>query len=72
MVAHTYLPPLALSVNDAARYSGLSRTRLYTYMADGTLQSFLIGGRRMIYRAAIDELFAQFCTPPTPSNDNEA
>ena len=60
--------PIAFSVNDAARYSGLSRTRLYAYMADGTLQSILVGGRRMFLRASIDEFFARLCTPE-PNNE---
>lgn len=48
------LPPIALTVNAAVRYSGLSRTRLYQLMDAGDLPSFTVGCRRMIRRDAID------------------
>lgn len=51
--------PLALTVSDAVAYSRLSRSRLYSLIKSGELPSFTVGGRRMIYRAAIDAFFAK-------------
>jgi excisionase family DNA binding protein len=48
------LPPIALTVNAAVRYSGIARTRLYQLMHSGDLESFTIGGRRMFRRDALD------------------
>jgi hypothetical protein len=53
------LQPIALRLQDAASYSGLSRSRLYSLMKTGEVSSFLVGGRRMIARTAIDAFFAQ-------------
>jgi excisionase family DNA binding protein len=51
--------PIAFKLQDAAVYSGLSRSRLYSLMKTGEVSSFLVGGRRMIARTAIDAFFAQ-------------
>lgn len=42
--------PLAFNVRRAAHYTGLSRSKLYEFIADGQLKSFLVGGRRMFWR----------------------
>ncbi len=52
------LQPVAFSISDAASYSGLSRSRLYTLMQAGDLPSLLVGGRRLIRREALDAFFA--------------
>lgn len=39
--------PLAFTVSRAAHYTGLSRSKIYEFMADGQLKSFRVGGRRM-------------------------
>ncbi|AQR63377.1 hypothetical protein BZG35_05760 [Brevundimonas sp. LM2] len=49
--------PLALTVQDAVAYSGLSRSRLYKLMQTGELPSLQVGGRRMIRRDALDAFF---------------
>ena len=49
--------PVALTVARAVDYSGLSRSRLYDMMRRDELPSFQVGGRRMIYRSAIDAFF---------------
>lgn len=53
------LHPLALTVASASHYSGLSRSRLFALMRDGEIPSVLVGGRRMIFRAAVDGFFAK-------------
>ena len=53
------LPPLALTVASASHYSGLSRSRLFALMRDGEIPSVLVGGRRMIFRSAVDSFFAK-------------
>jgi excisionase family DNA binding protein len=46
--------PIALNVPKAVAYSGLSRSRLFELIQSGCLPSFLVGGRRMILRDAVD------------------
>lgn len=42
------LPPLSVSVEEAARLTGFTRTGIYEVMAKGELQTFKIGKRRLI------------------------
>jgi excisionase family DNA binding protein len=51
------IQPIAFTVTDAVRYSGLSRSRLYVLIQSGDLPSFQVGGRRMIRRDALDSFF---------------
>ena len=50
------IKPAALSVQDAAAYTGLSRSTLYRMMERGELASFKIGIRRLIRTAELDML----------------
>ncbi len=52
-----HILPKAFTVAGAVVYSGLSRSRLYELMKDGSLASFHVGGRRMILRDALDSFF---------------
>lgn len=49
--------PLAYSIPEAARLTGLSRATIYNMFADGRLASLKIGKRRLVERAALDRLF---------------
>jgi excisionase family DNA binding protein len=49
---------LAYSPSEAARLLSVGRTFLYTLLQDGKLKSVRLGSRRLITRAAIDELLA--------------
>jgi excisionase family DNA binding protein len=46
-MAEETVVPLAFNVKRAAHYTGMSRSKLYEFIADGQLKSFLVGGRRM-------------------------
>ncbi|HAJ02300.1 MULTISPECIES: helix-turn-helix domain-containing protein [unclassified Brevundimonas] len=48
--------PVALSIPDAVRYCGLSRTRLYELIQARELPSAKVGKRRIIRRADLDAL----------------
>jgi excisionase family DNA binding protein len=48
--------PLALSVEDAARLLGISRTLAYESVARGELPSVRLGKRIVVPRRALDEL----------------
>ena len=48
--------PLAYSVRDAARASGLGRSTLYELMANGQLAYVKVKARRLITRQAIEAL----------------
>ncbi len=50
--------PLAYSISEAVRLTGLSRATIYNMFADGRLPSLKIGKRRLVERAALDQLFA--------------
>lgn len=43
-------PKLAYRIDEAVKASGLGRSFLYERMADGSLKSVKIGGRRLILR----------------------
>lgn len=47
---------LAVSVVEAAKMTGLSRSRLYELMQEGKLQSLSIGRRRLIRISALEAL----------------
>jgi excisionase family DNA binding protein len=42
------IPPLCLSVEDAARVVGYSRSGVYELIASGELKAFKLGRRRLI------------------------
>ena len=48
--------PAALSIPDAVKYSGLSRTRLYELIQARELPSAKIGRRRIVRRVDLDAL----------------
>lgn len=50
--------PLVASIDSTAELLGISRSTVYKLMSDGTLRYVQLGGRRMIPRAAIEELLA--------------
>ena len=51
---HEIVPPLSFGVSDAARYVGMSRTRLYELIGSGELKSLRVGGRRLILRSELE------------------
>jgi excisionase family DNA binding protein len=50
--------PLALSIKDTARLTGLSRTTIYELIAEGRLDAFKIGAATRITTASIKALIA--------------
>lgn len=48
--------PAALSVNEAARYIGISRANLYRLFQSGELTPTRIGGRTLVRRVDADAL----------------
>jgi excisionase family DNA binding protein len=50
--------PRLLSIKQACRILGLSRTSLYALMASGQLRSVTVGRRRFVPREAIEEFIA--------------
>jgi excisionase family DNA binding protein len=47
------IPPLSLSVEDAARVVGYSRSGVYELIASGELKAFKLGRRRLILMAEL-------------------
>jgi excisionase family DNA binding protein len=50
------MEPLALSVNDTAKALSLGRTSIYAMIADGRLEAFKLGRRRLIRMESIRRL----------------
>jgi excisionase family DNA binding protein len=50
--------PVWVTVKEAARISGIQRTRLYELFAEGTIKSIKIGGKRLVSFASIEALGA--------------
>jgi excisionase family DNA binding protein len=55
----TSLEPIALTIPDAARYSGLSRSGLYLCLRTNEVASVKVGGRRLVLRSSLDAFFAK-------------
>jgi excisionase family DNA binding protein len=49
---------LAVSINDAAKVVGLGRTSIYAMIADGQLDAFKLGRRRLVRVDSIRRLVA--------------
>jgi len=49
---------LAVSINDAAKALGLGRTSIYAMIADGRLEAFKLGRRRLVKAESILRLIA--------------
>jgi excisionase family DNA binding protein len=50
---------LAYRIDDFCRAIGLGRTKVYAMIADGTLRTVVIGGRRLVPREAAEALLKQ-------------
>lgn len=50
--------PIAYSVADAVKVSGIGRTTLYALMGSGILPSVKMGSRRLIRRLDLDQLLS--------------
>jgi excisionase family DNA binding protein len=58
----TYEAPRLLSIKNACRFLGLSRTTVYALLASGKLRSVTVGRRRFVPSDAIDEFIAALPT----------
>jgi excisionase family DNA binding protein len=52
------MEPLALSINDTAKTLGVGRTSIYAMLADGRLDAFHLGRRRLVRMESIRRLIA--------------
>lgn len=55
VIAPQSVPPLAVSLRDAARLLGVSDRWLWTQAQAGAVPSVMIGGRRLFRVAALDQ-----------------
>ncbi|MDC7695587.1 helix-turn-helix domain-containing protein [Asticcacaulis sp. DXS10W] len=67
--AHNEPQKLAYRIDEAVKASGLGRSFLYERMADGSLKSVKIGGRRLIMR---DDLLRFLCGDIAVAGEVEA
>lgn len=56
---NTHQNILSVSILDAAKMTGLSRSSIYELLNDGRLRSVLIGKRRLIPTSALRELIGE-------------
>lgn len=52
------MEPIAVSINDTAKALGLGRTSIYAMIADGRLEAFKLGRRRLVKAESIRRLIA--------------
>ena len=52
------MEPIALSINDTAKLLSLGRTSVYAMIADGRLEAFRLGRRRLVRVESIKRLVA--------------
>lgn len=60
--------PAAVSVEEAARFLGISRRHAYTAVAKGEIPSFRIGKRVLVPRHRLYELLEGAASPATEEN----
>jgi excisionase family DNA binding protein len=49
-------PPLTVSVKEAARLSGLSKTTVWKHISSGLLRSTSVGRNRLVHFASLEQL----------------
>jgi excisionase family DNA binding protein len=49
--------PIAMTIRDAVKVSGLSRSKIYAELKDGRLRALKAGGRTLILRAELERYF---------------
>lgn len=59
MAMQSTASPIAVTVKDATRMSGLGRTKLYELLGTGVLKSRRIGTRRLILVSSIERLLTE-------------
>lgn len=52
------MEPLAFSINDTAKALSLGRTSIYAMIADGRLEAFKLGRRRLVKAESVRRLIA--------------
>jgi excisionase family DNA binding protein len=52
------MEPLAFSINDTAKTLSLGRTSIYAMIADGRLEAFKLGRRRLVKAESVRRLIA--------------
>lgn len=50
--------PCYLSIRDACAFTGLTRTRVFSYLAQGRVEAVKAGRQTLIRRSSLDELLA--------------
>lgn len=53
------LSPISVGISDAAKMTGLSRSRIYELMNEGKLRSVHVGRRRLIPVSSLRELIGE-------------
>lgn len=53
------MEPLAISISEAIRITGLGRTNLYKHIADQSLQTIKIGRRRLVRTSSIKSFLGE-------------
>ncbi|MFM9941243.1 MAG: helix-turn-helix domain-containing protein [Hyphomicrobiaceae bacterium] len=53
------LEPLAYTIRDFAAVTGISRSSTYELIKDGTLDTVMVAGRRLVPRWAVEKLLGK-------------
>lgn len=63
MAKHSF-DPISVSVPMAAQMTSLSRSRMYELVADGSVKSTMVGGRRVVLVSSLKELVGEMDDQP--------
>lgn len=62
-----HIQPYAFTIDDAVRFSGLSRSRIYDLIGAGELETFKVGKRTMILAGVMKSFIDQAAGVPAAS-----
>lgn len=65
-------PPLAMPLQSATAVIGLGRTSLFALSQSGDLETFMVGGRRMVSTLAIERFLARVDPARAANSDTAA
>lgn len=62
---------LAYSLDEVAEMVGLSRAAVEVHVSDGTIESTLVGGRRLVYWRTVDALLGGALSDSRPGDSDD-
>jgi len=67
---NTHHRPIAISVADAVRLSGLGRTTIWSLIKNNRLQTIRIGRRTLVLLSSLESLLSAHTSPPVAADSD--